>query len=222
MQDVVMPGARMEPAESPPGDWFAIRVKSKCERCVAMALEGKGYRHFLPLFRDYRNWSNRVRRTERVLIPGYVFARFNPEKRLPILTIPAVVQIVGTPLGPLPIAAEEIAALQLIARSGSSAEPWPSAKVGQRIVVSGGPLRGLRASLVEAKNQYRAVVSVSLLGRSVAAEVDRKYVRPDFGLHTADSPWPTAVQISGYPRRTQPNHGTSGGDELVDGWPDAR
>lgn len=187
MSDIVAPGAWLEPAIGPPGEWYAIRVKSKCERCVAVGLEGKGYPYLLPLSREFRKWSNRVRKVERILIPGYVFARFNPEKRLPVLTIPAVVHIVGTRLGPLRIADEEIAALQLIARSGTFAEPWPFAEVGQQVVVAGGPLRGLRGSLVEVKNQYRVVVSISLLRRSVAAEVDRSYVRVDSGSGAPDS-----------------------------------
>src|ERR1041384_6971297 len=78
------------------GDWYAIRVRSKCERCVAAGLEAKNYKHFLPVSQEVRQWANRIRRVERILIPGYVFAQFDFYKRLPVLTIPGVTDIVGT------------------------------------------------------------------------------------------------------------------------------
>ena len=174
---------------SSPGNWYAIRVKSKCERCVAMGLEGKGYNHFLPLSQEYRNWSNRIRKVERILIPGYVFAQFDLERRLPVLTTTGVAHIVGTRQGPLPIARDELAAIRLITQSGSFAEPWPSAEVGQRVIVVAGPLCGLRGYLAEVKSQCRVVVSVTLLQRSVAAEVDRNHVHADLDIPASDS-WP--------------------------------
>jgi len=169
------------------GDWFAVRVRPKSERSVALGLERKGYPTFLPLGREYRNWSQRVRKVERVLITGYVFAQFDPLKRLPVLTVPGVSRIVGTRSGPLAIPGEELSALRLIAESGSHAEPWPFLGVGERVLVVGGPLRGLRGALVEVKNQTRVVVSLTILQRSVAAEVDRDYVYPATDLTSISS-----------------------------------
>lgn len=169
------------------GEWYAIRVKSKCERCVAAGLKGKGYGHFLPLARESRNWAQRRRNVERVLIPGYVFGQFDYGKRLPVLTIPGVAHIVSTSSGPCPIPADELAAVELVARSACGAIPWPCPFVGDHVVVNAGPLRGLRGVLVEIKAQARVVVSVTLLNRSVAAEVDLTCVHPAAGRRGSDA-----------------------------------
>ncbi|MCX6621817.1 MAG: NusG-like protein [Acidobacteria bacterium] len=159
--------------------WYAIRVRSNRERCAAASLEAKGLRCFLPLCRERRNWANRVRIVDRPLIPGYVFSRFNPENRLPILMIPGIVHILGTPAGPLPIDPREIAALQRIVSSPLFAERWPFLSVGQDVSIDAGPLCGLKGKLVAFKSDWRLVVSVTLLQRSVAVVVERDWVRPD-------------------------------------------
>ena len=159
-------------------DWFAVRVNSNCERRTVTALTGKGYESFVPLCWQYRNWSNRIRKVERAMIPGYVFSRFNPEDRLPILTIPGVTYIVGTSAGPLPVDPDELAALRRIAESSALAEPWPFLSAGQVVKLASGPLRGLCGRLVSTSRDTKVVVSVTLLQRSVAVEVERSWIRP--------------------------------------------
>ncbi len=158
-------------------EWYAVHVKPNCERTVAAAMEGKGYEAFLPLCWEYRNWAQRVRKVERTVIPGYVFGRFDPGKRLPIMTIPGVTYIVGTRSGPLPVNAEELAAIQRIVQTSVPAEPWPFLVVGEFVTLTFGPLRGLTGRLLETKGRWRIVISVTLLQRSVAVEVDRSWVR---------------------------------------------
>ena len=162
-------------------DWYAIHVNSNCERRVGAALRSKGYESFVPLCVQFRNWSNRIRQVERTLIPGYVFGRFDPERRLPILTIPGVAYIVGTRAGPVPVDPSELAAISKIAASPAGAEPWPYIAAGQMVTVENGPLRGLHGRLISANNDWRVVVSISLLQRSVAVEVDRSWIRPAAG-----------------------------------------
>lgn len=173
----IPPAGLSTPEEEFP--WYAIRVRPNRERCAAMSLAGKGLPCFLPLCQERRNWANRIRIVERPLIPGYVFGRFNPEQRLPILTIPGVLHVVGTKAGPLPIDTDEIAALQRIVASPLFAERWPFLSVSQDVLIDAGPLSGLRGKLVGFKSEWRLVVSVTLLQRSVAVVVERDWVRPD-------------------------------------------
>ncbi|MGA2480830.1 MAG: transcription termination/antitermination NusG family protein [Spirochaetia bacterium] len=74
--------------------WFALRVKSNFERATTAILSGKGYETYLPLYRQQRRWSDRTNVTELPLFPGYVFAHFDVDRRLPVLTTPGVVHIV--------------------------------------------------------------------------------------------------------------------------------
>lgn len=161
-----------------PDPWFAVRVNANCERRTVAALTGKGFESFVPLCWQYRNWSNRTRKVERALMPGYVFSRFDPDFRLPILTIPGVAYIVGTSSGPVPVDPDELQAIRKVAESSAIAEPWPFLSAGQFVTLDNGPLRGLCGRLVSTGKDMKVVVSVTLLQRSVAVEVDRAWVRP--------------------------------------------
>jgi len=164
--------------ELPELRWYAVRVRSNREWTVAAAARGKGIEEFVPRYRVRRQWSDRVREVELPLFAGYVFCRLDVRQRLPVLTIPGVVGFVGTREGPLPVEEEEIAALQRVASSGAPAAPWPYLQVGQRVRITRGPLRGLEGLLAVVKSDYRLVVSVTLLQRSVAVEVDRDAIVP--------------------------------------------
>jgi transcriptional antiterminator RfaH len=158
--------------------WFAIRVRSRCENSVATILGGKGYDWFLPQYRSRRAWSDRIREIQLPLFPGYVFSRFDLQHRLPILTTPGVVRIVGIGKRPMPIDESEITALQAAVRSGLPSRPWPFLEVGQHVRIEHGPLYGLEGILLDFKGQHRLVLSISLLQRSVAVEVDGAWVAP--------------------------------------------
>jgi transcription antitermination factor NusG len=158
--------------------WFALRVKSNFEKLTSQILQQKGYQSFLPTYHTRNRWSDRMKSVERPLFPGYLFCRFDQGDRLPILVTPGVVSVVGLGKIPVPIPDEEIQAVESIIRSGLPATPWPFVRVGQRLVMERGPLRGIEGILQEIKSQYRFIVSVNLLQRSVAAEVESDWVRP--------------------------------------------
>jgi len=156
--------------------WYALRVKSHCERMTAASLRSRGYEEFLPTYRLRRRWSDRWVELELPLFPGYVFSRFDARHRLPILQIPSLVHIVGIAKTPLPVDEQEIAAIQAIVHSGLAAQPWPYLRVGDLVRVQYGALSGLEGILVEVRKRHRLVVSVTLLQRSVAVEIDRDWV----------------------------------------------
>jgi len=158
--------------------WFALRIRSKHEVMVATALHSKGYEEFLPLYRSRRRWSDRFKETHRPLFPGYVFCRFDVNRRLPILVTPAVMLIVGSGKTPLPVDDAEIATLQSIVKSGLKAQPWPFLQVGQRVRIDQGALEGIEGVLLGLRKPHRLVVSVTLLQRSVAVEIDDQWATP--------------------------------------------
>src|SRR5882762_6970779 len=158
--------------------WFALQVRSRYESFVAAHLDGRGYEWFLPLHKVRRRWSDRFKEIEQPLFPGYVFCRLNPLNRLPILTTPGVFLIVGTGKTPVPIHETEIAAIQATVKSGLPSQPWPFLQIGQRVRIEHGALCGLEGILLDFRGRQRLVISVTLLQRSVAVQLDRAWVRP--------------------------------------------
>src|SRR5437764_13890023 len=123
--------------------WFALRVKPNYEKRVATALRGKGFEELLPLYRSKRRWSDRVKVMDLPLFPGYLVCRLDLTARLPLVTTPGFLYIVGVGKNPQPVDEAEIMAIQSVMRSGVPVTPWPSLVVGQKVQLQHGPLRGL-------------------------------------------------------------------------------
>jgi transcription antitermination factor NusG len=158
--------------------WYAVRVRPNYEKPVATALRGKGFQEFLPLIRSKRQWSDRVKIMDLPLFPGYLFCRLNLEERLPLLTTPGFLYLVGVGKHPEPVDEAEIAGIQAVLRSGLTVTPWPNLAVGQKVRLKHGPLRGLEGVLTKIANRHRIYVSVTLLKRSISVEVEPEWVQP--------------------------------------------
>lgn len=156
--------------------WFAVLVRTGREKTANLLLENSGYECFLPVTQNTRRWSDRTKVIEVPLFPGYLFCRMNPHNRLTVLMTPGVMQIVGVGKTPIPVEDEEIEAIQRVQKSGLSAMPWPYMQIGNMAQILEGPLRGLTGIVVKIKSGMKLVLSVSLLQRSVAVEVDRNWV----------------------------------------------
>lgn len=158
--------------------WFALQVRTRWESSTAVLLSGKGYQAFLPTFKARKRWNGKLREINTPLFPGYVFCQFDAQKRLPVLVTPGVLSVVGRGRVPLPVDDGEIAAIQTVVSSGFRAEPWPYLELGQKIRIESDALSGLEGILINFKGNQRIVVSVTLLRRSVALEIDRSCVKP--------------------------------------------
>jgi transcription antitermination factor NusG len=158
--------------------WFAVRVRSNHERIAAAHLRERGYEEFSPSWKTERRWSDRTKEMDQFLFPGYVFCRLNPLDRLPVLTAPGVVDLVGFGKIPAPVPDQEIETVRRMVQSGLFVMPWPFLELGHRVLIERGPLAGVEGILDEVKGKWRLVVSVQLLQRSVSAEVDRDWIRP--------------------------------------------
>jgi transcription antitermination factor NusG len=170
-----MAEAQVQQKEAP---WFALHVRSRCEKAVAASLEYKGYEGFLPLYRSRNRWSDRMKDVSLPLFPGYVFCRIEPAMRLQVMTTPGVVSVVGLGKTPQPVEPEELVAIRALVNSGLPAIPWPYLKTGERVRIERGALEGVEGILTAVKKELRVVLSVTLLQRSVAVEIDRDLIRP--------------------------------------------
>lgn len=164
--------------QSAPARWFALTVKPQHERTAALALRLKGFEEFLPLYRARRQWSDRIKTLELPLFPGYVFCRFPVFRKAAVLGTPSVQGIVGFGGVLAPLEDAEIESIRAMVASGCPVGPWPYLRAGQRVRIQAGPLRGLEGVLVSLKDSWRVVVSLHLLQRSVAVEVERDVIGP--------------------------------------------
>lgn len=166
-------------------EWYALRVKSRRESVVAMHLNTKGYESFLPTYKCQRRWSDRLKEVELPLFAGYVFCRFDALNRLPVLTVPGVLHVVGVGKDPAPIDETEIASIQASVKTGLTRQPWPFLQIGDRMRIEYGPLCGVEGILLRFGGHQRLVLSVTLLQRSVAVQIEEAWVRPIANVKSA-------------------------------------
>src|SRR5262245_4929587 len=154
--------------------WYAIHTSANHEKCVHEQLGRRDVESFLPLYDSVRQWKDRKVRLQLPLFPSYLFARIALCDRLQVLRVPGVVRFVGFQAGPCPMQESEIESLQRVTRVLPSfgAEPYPYLTLGRCVRVKTGPLAGIAGILVQKRNGARFVISVDLIMRSVAIELD--------------------------------------------------
>ena len=156
--------------------WFALQTEPKNEKSVERLLSQKGYVCFLPTYRQKRRWSTRTVTLELPLFPRYVFCQFNSSAFGKAVSTRGVLRVVGFGGKPAEIPAEEIKALQLLAQSDVLREPWAYIPEGTLVQVETGPLAGAHGVVCSTEDKLRLAVSVTLLQRSVAVQLDENTV----------------------------------------------
>jgi transcription antitermination factor NusG len=152
--------------------WYAVYTTVRHEKVVAQQLEQRSVEAFLPLYRSLHRWKDRRKLVELALFPGYVFVKIAIEERIRVLQVPGVVHMVSFN-GKFPALPEtEITALRSGLQNNFYAEPHPYLRIGKRVRVVRGPMAGAEGILTRKKDKYRVVISIDVLMRSVAVEID--------------------------------------------------
>lgn len=167
-----LPAERCEPR------WYAAYTSANHEKRVAEQLVVRGVEHFLPSYASVRRWKDRRVTLQLPLFPGYVFVRMELRNRLQVLQIPGVARLVGFGGMATPLPEGEIDALRTGLASGLHAEPHPYLNVGRRARIKQGPLSGLEGILLRWKGNWRVVLSLDLIQRSVSVDVDASALEP--------------------------------------------
>jgi transcription antitermination factor NusG len=167
-----------EPLSVPEPRWYAVYTCARHEKQVAQQLERKSVEYFLPLYEAVHHWKDRRVTVQLPLFPGYVFVHIPLAQRLKVLELPSVVRMIGFQGVPAALPDEEIVSLRGGLAGNLRAEPHPYLKVGRRVRVVHGPLAGREGILVRKKDRLRLVISIDLIMRSMAVEVDAADVEP--------------------------------------------
>ena len=152
--------------------WYAAYTFANHEKKVAAELQRRSVECFLPLYPSIRRWKDRRVKLDLPLFPGYIFVRFALQNRLRVLQTPGVVRFVGFDTCAAPVPEIDITRVREILAQGFRAEPHPYLAAGRHVRVKVGPLQGLEGIIVRRKNKVRFVVSIELIQRSMAVEVE--------------------------------------------------
>jgi|SRR5579872_6021164 len=152
--------------------WYAAYTRANHERRVADQLAERGVESFLPQYESVRKWKDRRVRLQMPLFPGYVFVHLALQNRFRVLQVPGVASLVGFGRRPVAVPDEEFARISGFVSKGLRAEPHPILTAGRRVRVKNGPLAGTEGILLRRKGNSRLVISIELIQRAVAVDVD--------------------------------------------------
>lgn len=165
-------------AECAKVQWYAAYTSANHEKRVAEQLAVRDVEHFLPTYASVRRWKDRRVTLDMPLFSGYVFVRIALHDRLRVQQVPGVARLVGFNGLPCPLPESEIEGIRTCFARKTQLEPHPYVSVGRRVRVKAGPLEGLEGLVIRKKNRSRFVISVELIKRSVAVELEALEVEP--------------------------------------------
>jgi transcription antitermination factor NusG len=151
--------------------WFVIHTRSRHEKRVTEQLQMKRIEVFFPMYRSKRHWGAREAVVDLPLFPGYVFVHIPLAERLNVLGLSGVAGLVLFQGAPAPVPDDELESLRECL-SRTPAEPIPYYQPGNRVRIISGPLAGLEGVIVRNNGQTRFVLSINLIMRSIAVNVD--------------------------------------------------
>jgi transcription antitermination factor NusG len=154
------------------GNWYALYTNARHEKVVARQLEERCIETFLPLYRTWHRWKDRRKQVELPLLPSYVFIRMQEEHKPRVLKVSGAISVVSFNGKMAALPEREIDALRNALESQIYAEPCPYLKIGRKVRVVRGPMAGAEGILSRKKDKCRVVISVDVLMRSVAVELD--------------------------------------------------
>lgn len=163
--------------EVAPPQWFAAYTSSRHEKKVAEQLRLRAIEHYLPLYCAERRWNKRRVTVEEPLFPGYVFVRLPLTARLRVLEIHGVSTLVSRSGVPLALPEDEVERVRRCLSLSKHAQPHPYVGPGTRVHIVGGPLAGLEGVVTRQDGRTRFVLSVDLIMRSIAVNVDARYLQ---------------------------------------------
>jgi transcription antitermination factor NusG len=158
--------------------WLAAYTRSRHESHVASKLSLKGVESLLPTYARLTRWSDRIKRSQAPLFPGYVFVHVTEAERVPVLQTAGVVNLVSVAGKAARLQEEEVQKLQACLGRPNEVEPHPYLKLGHRVRVKHGPFAGCEGILVLKQNAARLVISVDQIMKSVAINLNGADVEP--------------------------------------------
>jgi transcription antitermination factor NusG len=166
-----------------PLNWYALHTRSRHEKRIAERITAQSMETFLPLRRSRHTWKNGVHaEVDQPLFPCYLFARASIYDKVRLLQLPGVLGIAASSARPTVIGDDDIAMLRTVT-DGLKAEPHPYLNTGDAVRIVAGPLAGMQGVLTRRKHEYRVVLSIEAIMRSIVVEVSEFDIEPQDNRH---------------------------------------
>ena len=162
--------------------WHVLHVLTNHEKKVAQHLQVRSIEHYLPLYREKVRWTDRTVVAERPLFSGYVFARFESQSRIPVISAPGVLRLLGDQLWDL-VEDVELEKIRTGLAKGMNLRPHPPITVGTKVRIRVGVFEGVEGVVSELRKQCKVIITLAAVHQcfSLETEIDELQVlsRPE-------------------------------------------
>jgi len=163
--------------------WHALYVKSRSEKKVLTQLEEEGFVAYLPMITEVRKWSDRKKKIDEPLFKSYVFVFSNEREYIPILSVYGVVKFVSFEHKAVIVPENQILAIKKFVSDYEKGEEFKilnneELKVGQKVRIINGPMKGLTGRLETIRNKRHLIVYIDVVGKSIPVHIPRAKVEP--------------------------------------------
>lgn len=140
-------------------------------------MEKRGIESYCPVQKQLRQWSDRKKWVEMVVIPSYVFVRCAEKERHAVLQVPGVLNFVYWLKKPAVVRDEDMIALQhFLDRHHEDKIEIEDLKPGMSVEVEGGPFNK-KAGKVLSVNKKKARIEIEGLRIALIATVHRSQIK---------------------------------------------
>ncbi|MGH7885806.1 MAG: transcription termination/antitermination protein NusG [Thermodesulfobacteriota bacterium] len=157
-------------------EWFAVYSRVRHEKAVLKEIQKKNFETYLPLMEQISHWKDRKKKVYLPLFPGYLFVKINPKNSLEILKVPGVIRILGSNGKLIPVPSSQIDGIKELLNSGLHYEISSKYVSGKEVEVIKGPLSGTTGKIINLKGNYKLILSVDIINRSILVEIDIDHV----------------------------------------------
>jgi transcription antitermination factor NusG len=151
--------------------WRVVRVASNQEKKVARSLAARSIEHYLPLYKERRQWADRTMVGSYPLFPGYLFLRFSPQERVDVLSTPGVVRMLGEERRDM-VPASDVERIRIGLADGLSLRPHPWIVVGERVRIRRGTFASVEGVVRELRHQSSVVLSLGSMNHCFSLEIE--------------------------------------------------
>ena len=152
--------------------WYAVYTRSRFEKKLYQDFQKAKIQAFLPMIKEKRKWSDRLKTILMPLLPSYIFVKVPQKSLQQIYYYPGVVRLVSFEGKPCEIKEEEITLLEKIVQCGFNVQTTTRCGVGDLVKIVRGPLTGWEGKVERLRGQSRIVFQLECIQQALSVEMD--------------------------------------------------
>ena len=157
--------------------WYAVYTKPRFEKKLYLALKKSGFTVFLPIIKEKRIWSDRIKSVEVPLLPSYLFVKLHKNQNHLLYDFPGFVRFVCFEGKHCEIKEKEIRLLRNIERSGLNATvSFNNYRAGDLVRIIKGPLQGWEGRVDRTKGS-NVIFHLEGIRQSISVELCAYFVQ---------------------------------------------